>query len=182
MTSPSFECSSSARRPRASAGPPAGATRSLRAARRPRGLRALQVGPAPRALRWRVCGLALVRVRVAPQAAARMAGLPASPAVLAPLPLGLLAVPALGLAALPRPDGFPRRRRPRVDAVFPQPPLQPGDLQPQPLPQLPPSAQQADLSVLRLNHRTQPGQQLTLLQVPARRIGLIGHKPQACST
>ena len=90
--------------------------------------RAPEAGPAPRALRRRACGLALVRVRVAPQAAACVAGLPAPLAVLAPFPLGLLAVPALGLAALPRPDGFLRRWGPRVGAIHPQPPLQLGDL------------------------------------------------------
>jgi hypothetical protein len=154
-----------------------------RRARRPG---TVQADPAPRALRRRISALALIRVRVAPQAAARMAGLPAPLAVLAPLPLRLLAVPAPGLAALPRPDGLPRRRRPRVGAVHPQPPLQPGDLQLQPLPQLPLSRQLGPqhgvLGVLRLHRRPQPGQQLTLLLVAARRIGLTGHKPQACST
>ena len=61
-----------------------------------------------------------------------------------------------------------------------------GDLKFQPLPQFPLGsqlrAQQADLGVLRLSHRPQPGQQLTLLLIPAKRIGLTGHKPQACST
>src|ERR1017187_1704590 len=42
--------------------------------------------------------------------------------------------------------------------------------------------QHPDFGVLRLHHRPQPGQQLTLLPGTARQIGLIGHKPQACST
>jgi len=112
--------------------------------RRPRGLGALQAGPAPRALRWRISALALVRVRVAPQAAARMAGLPAPLPILAPLPLGLLAVPAPGPAALPRRDGLLRRRRPRIRAVGPQPALQLRD----PAPVIPlPAASGSSLSV-----------------------------------
>ena len=42
-----------------------------------------------------------------------------------------------------------------------------------------PCLQRGELGVLRLDHRAQPRHQLALL---ARRIGLTGHKPQACST
>lgn len=49
---------------------------------------------------------------------------------------------------------------------------QPGDRGPQ----------HGKLGVLRLDHRTQPASQLTLLPGHAGRIGLTGHKTQACST
>ena len=64
-----------------------------------------------------------------------MTGLPAPPAILAPLPLRGLPVPALSLTALFRLGGLLRRRSPRVGAIHPQTPRQLGNLQLQP-PQL----------------------------------------------
>ena len=145
-----------------------------------------QARPAPRALRRRIRGLPLVRITVPGQARAGVPGLPAALAVLAPLPLRGIPVPALGLAALFGPDRLLRARRPRVAAVHAQPAFQFGD--PQLKPTLPVQRrrqlrpQHRVLAVLRLHHSPQPGQQLTLLPGTARQIGLIGHKPQACST
>jgi hypothetical protein len=78
---------------------------------RPDGLRLVQRRPAGPALRWRRRVLPLARVRIPSQAVARVPGLPAPLAVLAPLPLGLLPRPP----GLFRPDpllrnsGFPNR-------------------------------------------------------------------------
>ena len=112
-----------------------------------------------------------------------MPGLPARLAVLAPLPLRGLPLALPRLPALPRPDRLLRRRRARIGAVHPQPPLQLGDPQFQPPPQLPlrlqvrahrgkPLPQRGELSVLGLDHRAQPRDQLTLL---SGRTGQIGH-------
>ena len=126
----------------------------------------------------------LVRITVPGQARAGVPGLPAALAVLAPLPLRGIPVPALGLAALFGPDRLLRTGRPGIGAVHAQAAFQFGDPQLQPAfpvqrrRQLRP--QHRDLGVLRLHHSPQPGQQLTLL--PGRQIGRIGHKPQACST
>ena len=145
-----------------------------------------QARPASRALRRRIRGLPLIRIGVPGQASTGVPGLPAALAVLATLPLGSVPVFPLGLAASLRPDRLLRARRPRVAAVHPQAAFQLGEPQLQPpFPfhrrrQLGP--QHPDFGVLRLHHSPQPGQQLTLLPVTPRQIGLIGHEPQACST
>jgi len=117
-------------------------------------------------------------------------GLAAGLAVLAPLPLGSIPLAALRAAPLFSPDPLLRRRRARIRAVHPQLPLQLSDPQIQPPPQLPlrlqvrehrgkPRPQRGKLGVLRLDHSAQPRNQLAL---HPGRIGLTGHKPQACST
>ena len=115
-----------------------------------------------------------------------MAGLPAPLAVLAPLPLRFLPLPAPGLAPLLRPDALLRRRRPGVRAVLAQPAFQLRNPQLQPPVPLQRSVQLSPqhrvLSVLRLDHGPQPAQQLTLLPGTSRRIRHIGHEPRSCST
>ena len=154
--------------------------------RRTRGLRARQPGPAPRALRRRLRGLPLVRVRVPGKASPGMARLPAPLAVLAALPLRRIPPLPLRLAALLRPDALLRRRRPGVSAVLPEPTFQLRDPQLQPAAQLPLGrqlrAQHRVLGVLGLDHSPQPGQQLTLLPGTSRQIRRIGHKPRSCSS
>src|ERR1039457_6147878 len=123
-----------------------------------------------------------------------MAWLAAVLAVLAPLPLRGIPVAPLSTAPLSGPDTLLRRRRARIGAVHPQsslqlrdPQLQPS--QPLPLPPPPPppprpgvrDPQRGKLGVLRLDHRTQPRSQLTLLPGRTGQIGLLGHKPQVCS-
>ena len=148
--------------------------------RRARAVRAVQGSPAPRALRRRIRALALTGAGVPGQARARMPGLPAPRAVLAPLPLRGLPVPPLGVAALPRPDRLLGGRHAGVAAVHAQPALQ--LRHPQHQPPLPVQrrrqlgAQHGVLSVPGLDHGPQPGQQPTLLSSPARQIRLIGHK------
>ena len=146
---------------------------------RPSGLRAVQAGAAPAALRGRLRGLLLTRVRVPLRAFSLVTGLPAPLAVL----------PALPLRFLPprpprhfRPDPLLRARRPRIRAVHPQPALQ--LRQPQlkpafPLPrrfQLRP--QRGVLHILRPGHLAQPRQQVTLLRDHASKIRLTRHKRQ----
>ena len=116
-----------------------------------------------------------------------MPGLPARFAVLAPLPLRGIPPAPLRAAPLPGPDLLLRRRRPRIGAVHAQPPLQLGDPQFQPPPQLPlrlqvrahrgkPLPQRGELSIPGLDYRAQPRDQRTLLPGRAGRIGLIEHK------
>src|SRR5208282_5695708 len=130
------------------------------------------------ALRRRLRGLRLARIRIPFQAFPLMAGLPAPLAVLPALPLGLLPGPP----ALLRPDPLLRRRSPRVGAVHPQPALQLSQPQLQPLPQLPLgvqlSPQQRVLRVLRLHHGPQPGVRSTKPRSVISQ-GLTGHAPQA---
>ena len=149
--------------------------------RRTRGLRARQPGPAPRALRRRLGGLPLFRVRVPGKASPGMARLPARLAVLAAFPLRRIPPLPLRRAALLRRDGLLRCRRPGIGAVLPEPAFQLRDPQLHPAAQLPLGRQlrpqHRDLSVLRLDHSPQPGQQLTLPYGTARLIRRIGHKP-----
>src|ERR1019366_4729076 len=103
-----------------------------------------------------------------------MAWLAAGLAVLAPLPLRGIPVAPLSTAPLSGPDTLLRRRRARIGAVHPQSSLQLRDPQLQPSQQLPlrlqirpqpgvRDPQRGKLGVLRLDHRTQPRSQLTLL-------------------
>jgi hypothetical protein len=111
-----------------------------------------------------------------PAAAIRLA----QTGVTCPTPLVILTLFLIG-----RDGQIVRPVTPTDGCGLPQPQLlaalQLSDLKFQPLPQFPLGsqlrAQQADLGVLRLSHRPQPGQQLTLLLIPAKRIGLTGHKP-----
>ena len=153
---------------------------------RARRRRAIQPGPAAAAFRRRPRFLHLTGIRIPGQAVALVAGLAAPLAVLAPLPLRFLPLPAPGLAPLPRRDALLRRRRPGVGAVLAQPAFQLRNPQLQPPVPLQRSVQLGPqhrvLGVLRLDHGPQPGQQLTLLPGISTRIRHIGHEPRSCST
>jgi hypothetical protein len=142
----------------------------------PRRLRAVQAGLAAAALRRRGRLLPLAGVRVPGQALPGMAGLPAPPAVLAALPLGLLPRPPCLLS----PDALLRTRRPRVGAVHPQPALQLSQPQLEPPLTLPRRVkarpQRRDLPV-----RQQPPKPRVRSPQPGGVISseLIGHAPQA---
>ena len=153
---------------------------------RARGLRAVQGSLAAAAFRRRPRCLPLTGIRVPGQAFALVPGLTAPLAVLAPLPLGFLPLPAPGLTPLLRRDALLRRRRPGVGAVLAQPAFQLRNPQLQPPVPLQRSVQLGPqhrvLSVLRLDHGPQPSQQLTLLPGISRRTRHIGHEPRSCST
>jgi len=115
-----------------------------------------------------------------------MPRLPAGLAVLAPFPFRGLAGLPLGLAPLTRPDRVPRWRRPRGRAVRPQPPLQFRGPQLQLLVPLSLSLQfrpqHRVLGVFGLDHRLQPGDQLTLIPAVGRHTRLIGRSLPARPT
>ncbi len=145
---------------------------------RPHGLRAVQPGMAAPTLRRRPRLLLHVRLGIPLQALPLMAGLAAGPAVLPPLPLGLLPRPP----GLLRPDPLLRGRSPRVGAVHPQLALQ--FRQPQLKPPLPHphgvqlSPQRGDLRSLRLHDSPQPRVRSAKPRGIIRQ-GIIGHAPQA---
>ena len=145
---------------------------------RARGRRAVQDGPALAALRRRLGVLVLIRVRIPLQALAPVPGLPAPPAVRAPLPLGLLP----GSPRLLRPGPLLRAGRPRVRAVHRQAPFQLRQPQLQPPPQLPLGIQLGPqhrvLRFLGLYHGPQPRQQLTLPRDLHGRARLLRHEPK----
>src|SRR5262249_62090638 len=100
--------------------------------------------------------------------------------------------PPPAAAALLPPVRPPRRRRPQTRAAHLHPPLQLSPPQLQPPPQVPlrlqlrahrleRRPQRGKLRILRLADRPQPREQPTLLPSRTRQIGLIGHKPRACS-
>ena len=146
---------------------------------RARGRRAVQPSLAAAAFRRRPRFLPLIGIRLPGQAFALVPGLTAPLAIPAPLPLRFL--PPAGLAPLLHRDALLRRRRPGVRAVLAQPAFQLRNPQLQPPVPLQRSVQLRPqnpvLSVLRLDHGPQPGQQLTLLPGTSRRIRHIGHEP-----
>ena len=159
-----------------------------------------QARPAPRALRRRIRGLPLVRITVPGQARARMPGLPAALAVLAPLPLRVSRSSARPCGALwprsapsssaspscccPCPAGVPvRRSAAQAGVPGPAPPTAPPAAprsrcpSPPPQPAAGPAAHAAPRQADRA-HRTQAASLFNLncnFKHPLRRVAQHGH-------